>query len=296
MQWDTVEKRNPVSWYYAAGVDAEIRRRVLGAGGQYENVDIRASLIWNNRNDLDLHIITPTREEIYYANKRADCGGWLDTDMNVNGETDTPVENTRWSRGRARPGRYYVFVRNYRFHSPQSLPTPFKVELQVGENFFSFEGVIPANSWGTSSDVPAFEFDYFPGQSPKLRSAVGIARPQNNWNVTPGSYVPVTGITFSPNLWGTEVQEQHGRHVFFLLEDCRDMDGSQARGFFPESLKSEYREIRSVLEAYNIDAGVEGAETAQACGVGMSNHNEWNLTLRVTTINGISDYKLDRWD
>src|SRR5262249_54008273 len=76
-----------------ADIDAEIRQRVQAAGGLYDGVDIRASLIWNNRNDLDLHVITPSGEHIYYGAKKALCGGFLDVDMNVRGETTKPVEN-----------------------------------------------------------------------------------------------------------------------------------------------------------------------------------------------------------
>jgi hypothetical protein len=95
-------------------IDAEIRTRVLEAGGMHGGIDIRASLLWNNRNDLDLHVVTPAGEHIYYANKRATCGGELDVDRNVRGETTKPVENTRWAKGTARPGKYKVYVQNYR--------------------------------------------------------------------------------------------------------------------------------------------------------------------------------------
>src|SRR5207253_1562968 len=110
LQWDSEERRNPVSWYYHSGVDAEIRERVRAAGGMHEGVDIRASLLWNNRNDLDLHVITPRGEHVYFASKRATCGGWLDVDMNVRGETTKPVENTRWAKGAAKRGHYRIYV------------------------------------------------------------------------------------------------------------------------------------------------------------------------------------------
>ncbi|HWU85889.1 MAG TPA: hypothetical protein VN253_01360, partial [Kofleriaceae bacterium] len=115
-----------------ANIDAEIRDRVTRAGGLYDGVDLRASLVWNNRNDLDLHVITPAGEHIYYGAKQASCGGWLDVDMNVRGETTKPVENVRWAKGAARRGRYRVFVRLYAFHEGDHAPTPFKVELEVG--------------------------------------------------------------------------------------------------------------------------------------------------------------------
>ncbi|HEY4244699.1 MAG TPA: hypothetical protein VGM88_33020 [Kofleriaceae bacterium] len=150
-----------------ANIDAEIRDRVRTAGGQYDGVDIRASLIWNNQNDLDLHVITPAREHIYYGAKQASCGGWLDVDMNVRGETTKPVENVRWGKGTGRAGHYRIFVRNYAFHGAEPGPTPFKVELEVGGKVTHVEGVIsPQLQTGEASDIVVAEFDYDPSRQP----------------------------------------------------------------------------------------------------------------------------------
>lgn len=146
-----------------ANIDAEIRDRVRRAGGLYDGVDLRASLLWNNRNDLDLHVITPAGEHIYYGMKQASCGGWLDVDMNVRGETTKPVENVRWAKGAARAGRYKVFVRNFRFHESDHAPTPFKVELEVGGKVSHVEGILsPRGQTGESSDVVVGEIDFDP--------------------------------------------------------------------------------------------------------------------------------------
>jgi Ca-activated chloride channel family protein len=73
----------------------EFSGRLARAGAQ--SGDIRVSLLWNNRNDLDLHVVTPRQEEIFYGHTRDAAGGFLDVDMNVNGETVKPVENIFWA-------------------------------------------------------------------------------------------------------------------------------------------------------------------------------------------------------
>jgi hypothetical protein len=146
-----------------ADIDAEIKTRVQAAGGQYDGVDIRASLIWNNRNDLDLHLIAPSGHHIYYGDKRSACGGWLDVDMNVSGDSQKPVENIRWAKGQAHKGRYKVFVRNYGFHESKKAPTEFRVELEVAGKIQHFDGVISKKKeTGGKSDITVYEFDYDP--------------------------------------------------------------------------------------------------------------------------------------
>ena len=146
-------------------IDAEIKQRVEAAGGRYEGVDIRASLLWNNTNDLDLHVIAPSGEHIYYAHKKSQCGGWLDVDMNVRGETTKPVENVQWTRGTAPAGRYKVFVQNYRFHERDAQPTEFRVEIEINGKLQHFEAVISRKQeTGPASDTPILEFDYDPSE------------------------------------------------------------------------------------------------------------------------------------
>ncbi|BBM87288.1 YfaP family protein [Candidatus Uabimicrobium amorphum] len=145
-----------------ADIDAEIQQRVEAAGGQYKNVDIRASLIWNNRNDLDLHVIAPSGEEIYYGHKHSRCNGWLDVDMNVQGESLKPVENIRWAKGKAPKGKYKVFVQNYQFHGKKA-PTEFRVEVEVAGEVMHFDGIVsPNGEVGGRSDVTVYEFDFDP--------------------------------------------------------------------------------------------------------------------------------------
>lgn len=147
-------------------IDAEIKKRVVEAGGMYDGVDIRASLLWNNRNDLDLHIIAPSGYHIYYGDKRSPCGGWLDVDMNVGGETTKPVENIRWAKGSAQKGRYNIFVQNYYYHESRAEETSFKVEVEINGRVQHFEGKIPAGKEGERSNTTILEFDYNPDERP----------------------------------------------------------------------------------------------------------------------------------
>lgn len=142
-------------------IDAEIRQRLLKAGGRFKNCSIRASLIWNTYDDLDLHVITPDGYHIYYSDKRSPCGGELDVDRNAGGrETRKPVENIRWAKGTAKPGRYRVFVRNYAYHDDYPDAVPFKVELDIDGEIQTFEGKTRARVTGPDSDVEAFSFEY----------------------------------------------------------------------------------------------------------------------------------------
>ncbi|MCE9597143.1 MAG: hypothetical protein K8S54_04170 [Spirochaetia bacterium] len=154
-------------------MDAEIQQRVESAGGQYKNVDVRASLIWNNRNDLDLHVICPSGEEIFYGHKQSGCKGWLDVDMNVQGETTKPVENVRWSRGTAPRGHYKVIVQNFRFHENPT-PTDYRVEIEVNGEIKQFKGSISLKGeTGIDSNIVIYEFDFDPNKRKSIDTDPG---------------------------------------------------------------------------------------------------------------------------
>src|SRR5579862_7455356 len=100
----------------------DIGRRLERAGAARGDVEV--ALDWNNRNDLDLHVIDPYGVEIFYAHKRSREGGTLDVDANSapgpDGRyTTTPVEHIVWPYGRAPVGHYIVFVNYYRNHGDE---------------------------------------------------------------------------------------------------------------------------------------------------------------------------------
>lgn len=148
-------------------IDAEIAARLRREGGK--SGDVRVSLIWNNRNDCDLHVIAPSGEEIYYGHKKSICGGELDVDMNVRGESTKPVENVYWPPGGAPAGRYKVVVQNYAFHEPDRAEYDWRVEVVAGKKASHYEGKISGS--GKGSNVTVCEFD-FTGLSPAAAEAL----------------------------------------------------------------------------------------------------------------------------
>jgi len=143
-------------------IDSEIAGRVKEQGGMVEGCSIRASLLWNNYNDLDLHVIPPSGEHISYSHKHSRCGGYLDIDMNAGGNSSMkPVENIRWKKGSAPKGRYKVFVQNYTTHGYPAA-TEWRSEIEIDGKVHYFEGTTPKDKIGSSSDMTIFEFDYDP--------------------------------------------------------------------------------------------------------------------------------------
>ena len=283
LQWS-----NPFSWYYHGGIDGEMKARVEAAGGRYEDNEIRCSLMWEGYTDLDLHCITPTGREISFSNKRVG-DGWLDIDMNGGSHREPhPVENIRWHCN-APQGRYKFIVKN--FCERGNGYNPFKVELEVNGQIFVFEDVALVNY-----NKVVFEFEYRHGEVHMVSNNVSSVSSASAWNIEGDDFVKVNGITMSPNLWGDNNSINAGTHVFFLLDECKDLSEGKGRGFFVETLKPELYEIRKTLEAYMASAIIDNADNATACGVGYSKDNEWNLIVKVTSDNAVRYIKIDRWD
>ena len=301
---DMLKWKNGVSWYYHGGADGEMRRRVEKAGGQYTNVDIRCTLLWNTRTDLDVHCyVTPTRrrisptEHIGFQSKQgspAVGGGWLDIDMNISGETDCPVENIRWHKGSAVSGHYRFTVHNYTGRDGRS-PTPYEVELEVEGQIYRYTGAVNPHV-----DQTVFEFNYDRNTKTmtNLRStgnvtAAAVSQTEA-WGLPIGSWAKVNGIVSSPNQWDDQTVTPGQTHTFFLLDGCKDTAEQKGRGFFPEMMRGDLHPVRSVIEAHLATQAIQpNAEDTQVCGLGVANDQPWDLTVRV---NGGTVYKIDRLD
>ena len=123
---------------------SELRARLEREGAQ--SSDVQISLMWNNYNDLDLHVLCPSGERIHGGNKTSACGGELDVDANVRAETRKPVENVFWEDGKAPAGRYQVYVHYYKKHKKRRSkdPTKFQVIINEGGDMREYNGELTA--------------------------------------------------------------------------------------------------------------------------------------------------------
>jgi hypothetical protein len=137
------------------GIDQEVKARLERLGGRFKNVDLRATLIWNTRDDLDLHCKTPSGEHIFFASKQGRCGGELDVDRNVRGEDPKPVENIRWATGDARTGKYEFWVNLYRYHESNG-SVPFTLHIDNGGELSEVSGKVSGT--GHSAPVQTVSF------------------------------------------------------------------------------------------------------------------------------------------
>jgi uncharacterized protein YbjQ (UPF0145 family) len=153
------------------GLDAEFANRLKREGGA--TGDLRISLIWYNHNDLDLHVIPPSGEELSFSHKRSKCGGHLDIDMNAGGGTsDQPIENVYWAHGGAPAGHYKIQVMQYSTRA--SGHADYRIELVTGNQVRHFKGTITGEK--TLLTVAEFDYDGAPFEILHATDAVDQAR------------------------------------------------------------------------------------------------------------------------
>ena len=110
----------------------DMQARLEEAGAKTGEIEV--GLIWENSNDLDLHVFDPTGEEIFFAHKVARSGGELDVDRNAGctrNITNKPVEHVVWPTGRAPSGDYRIYVHHFD-NCGNKDPTDFRIELVGG--------------------------------------------------------------------------------------------------------------------------------------------------------------------
>lgn len=90
-------------------INNEINQRLPNIQGSIGK-KLNFSLIWNNFNDLDLHVKTPSGQFINYSKKQL-FGGHLDSDKNIQNQPKilNPIENIRWDENPPK-GKYEIYA------------------------------------------------------------------------------------------------------------------------------------------------------------------------------------------
>ncbi len=96
-----------------------------------ESGDLRINLQWYCRTDLDLHVIDPCGNEIYFSKRKATCQGGtgiLDLDANaLIGTTSRPQENIYWLK--PSPGTYTIKVVCFKWRERSQNPISYNISI-----------------------------------------------------------------------------------------------------------------------------------------------------------------------
>ena len=104
---------------------------------------VQVTLLWDNHNDLDLHVFCASGERIYFNNRTSECGGELDVDMNIKPTSRKPIENVFW-KFMPLDGEYRICIHYYAHHRRWKTkdPTDFSVRVQIGDEVNEYKGSI----------------------------------------------------------------------------------------------------------------------------------------------------------
>ena len=269
MKWD-----NPFSWSYNGEVTDTIKERVKRAGGNVEGF-MRFSLSWDYYDDLDLHVIEPNGNEIFYSNKRSyTSSGFLDVDMNVSPDTLEPIENIAWADAdRIQEGRYQVFVENFNKRNMNASGFEVQMEIDGVTSLFVYDKPLRQKE-----QVMVIEFDYSHNNGLKPVNALASSTTSKEvWSIETQKWTKVSMIMNSPNFWNGE--QEGNKHWFFIIEGCLNPD--KARGFYNEFLKNELTEHRKVFEVLSSKMKTDHSDK-QLSGVGFSSTQDNRLLCKVS--------------
>jgi len=124
--------------------------------------EIQVSVSWNTESDVDLHLVQPNGEDIYYGNDVAASGGTLDLDSNAGCSIDGKKnENITWPTGTPPRGMYTVRVDYWSSCgvASTSYVVTVRVAGQVARTFTgTFTGSGDAGGSGSGTTITTFTY------------------------------------------------------------------------------------------------------------------------------------------
>ena len=115
----------------------DLRANLGGATGE-----VVVTLVWETKDDLDLHLIEPSGEEIYYKHKRSRQGGTLDLDKNAEQTVlvTNPIENIYYA-SMPGTGKYRIEVVYYKKNTSVT-SIPYTVALNINGKTELFQNIL----------------------------------------------------------------------------------------------------------------------------------------------------------
>ena len=134
--------------------------------------DVQVTLAWDSDSDVDLHVIDPSGQEVYWANRDVPSGGNLDLDSNAGCSLDNVRnENIVWPVGQAPQGTYTVRVDYWSSCSVEA--TDYTVLVNNGGDVQVFSGRFTGSGdrGGAGSGIDITTFERTTGPVPARLSA-----------------------------------------------------------------------------------------------------------------------------
>ena len=159
------------------------------------------------------------------------------------------------------------------------LPKARKIEVQVPHGYAGFTVFVTAHN----DDAPCiFQWDnhvswyHWHGGAPASQFGLNAG------------WVEAKAVCLPPYMWGEMNPTHYGNSVTFVLEGARE-SRNEGNAIFPETLKSEFHAIRSVIEAHSKRTKIHDTDSQHVVGLGIGS------TVRVHT-SVVTQYRIDRWD
>lgn len=172
------------------------------------------------------------------------------------------------------------------------LPTAQRIQFYISGEMAPFVGITaPVDS----EAPPIIQWDFEDQRNPYAWYLYVRGSAPSQWSLNRG-LVDVWGIGSQPSQWNDKdgMFTHQGESVIFYLKGARDQ--SQASlCLFPEILKSELHQVRSVIEAHSNSRQLEVVDNP-ACGIRIQKGQEFGFTIVVTTAAGTAEYLIDRFD
>lgn len=260
---------NDFAWSYNGNLaDSNIKSRVKAAGGNV-SAPFRVSLAWFNYDDLDIHVIEPNGNHIYYGNRL----GKLDVDMNAGrGDSREAVENVCWNK--PADGDYSIRIKN--FAKRESIDVGFDIEVENNGDIRQFHYSKPIPNGNV---VQAMAISVKNGQITSMALHNDLEEKSSSkeaWGIQTQKFTKVKTLMKSPNHWHGE--EKGNAHLFFILDGC--MNPEPTRGMYNEQLRPELHPVRKTFEILADKTMVQPSEE-QLSGLGFSSTQEAEFVVKV---------------